>query len=129
MPGLGTRAVKSVLSARRYRSVRLDHPAKLTVSLDKIRPFIVAADWRPILRPDRQTIDAWVAPQRSEQLELFGGPNWLIRDRLKRLMILMPGANVRDGWLWRRSTRATSSGRHRGSQRRSAGPAGRSGAA
>ena len=73
VPGLGTRAVKSVLSARRYRSLRLDDLAKLTVSLDKIRPFIVAADWRPVLLADRQTIDAWVAPQRSEQLELFGG--------------------------------------------------------
>ena len=73
VPGLGTRAVKSVLSARRYRSLRLEDLAKLTVSLDKIRPFIVAADWRPVLLADRQTIDAWVAPKRSQQLELFGG--------------------------------------------------------
>ena len=73
VPGLGTRAVKSVLSARRYRTLRLDDLAKLTVSLDKIRPFIIAADWRPVLLSDQQTIDAWVAPKRSQQLELFDG--------------------------------------------------------
>ena len=72
VPGLGTRAVKAVLSARRHRSLRLGDLARLTVSLNKIRPFIIAADWRPVLLADRLSIDALVAPGRtSQQLELF----------------------------------------------------------
>ncbi len=71
VPGLGTRAVGAILAARRHRTLRLDDVAKLTVSVTKLRPFIVAADWRPVLLTDRADLKALIAPPRSEQLELF----------------------------------------------------------
>ena len=71
VPGLGTRAVGAILTARRHRTLRLDDVAKLTVSIAKLRPFIIAADWRPVLLTDRADLRTLVAPKRSEQLELF----------------------------------------------------------
>ncbi len=71
VPGLGTRAVGAILSARRHRRLRLDDVAKLTVSVAKLRPFLIAADWRPVLLTDRDDLKTLIAPQRSEQLELF----------------------------------------------------------
>ena len=71
VPGLGTRAVGAILSARRHRRLRLEDVAKLTVSVAKLRPFLIAADWRPVLLTDRADLRALVAPKRSEQLELF----------------------------------------------------------
>ena len=71
VPGLGTRAVGAILASRRHRRLRLDDVGKLTVSLAKVRPFIVTADWRPVLLTDRADLKALVAPRRAEQLELF----------------------------------------------------------
>ena len=71
VPGLGTRAVGAILASRCHRTLRLDDVGKLTVSLAKVRPFIVTADWRPVLLTDRDDLKALVAPRRSEQLELF----------------------------------------------------------
>ena len=70
VPGLGTKAVKNILAARRWRRLRLDDVARLTVSVAKVRPFIVAEDWRPVLLTDRAELKPLVAPKR-EQLELF----------------------------------------------------------
>jgi putative DNA modification/repair radical SAM protein len=70
VPGLGTKAVGRILSSRRWRSVTLDDVARLTVSVAKVRPFIVTADWRPTLLLDRDNLRALVAP-RAQQLELF----------------------------------------------------------
>ena len=70
VPGLGTRAVGQILSARRHRRLRLDDVARLTVSVAKIRPFIVTIDWRPTLLTDRLDLRAQLAP-KQEQLELF----------------------------------------------------------
>jgi predicted DNA-binding helix-hairpin-helix protein len=70
VPGLGVRAVNRILASRRHRTMRLDDVAKLTVSIAKVRPFIVAADWRPVLLTDRADLRALLAP-KQEQLELF----------------------------------------------------------
>jgi putative DNA modification/repair radical SAM protein len=70
VPGLGVRAVDSVVASRRHRRLRLDDVARLTGSIARVRPFIVAADWRPTLLTDRADLRALLA-QRSEQLELF----------------------------------------------------------
>lgn len=70
VPGLGTRAVKAILSARRYRKLRLDDIAQLTRSVARLRPFIVTADWRPTLLTDRADLRAMLAPP-ARQLELF----------------------------------------------------------
>ncbi len=71
VPGLGVRAVNAVLSARRQRRLRLEDVARLTVSIAKLRPFIVTADWSPTLLTDRANLRALVAPIKAEQLELF----------------------------------------------------------
>jgi putative DNA modification/repair radical SAM protein len=70
VPGLGVRAVQRILASRRHRTMRLEDVAKLTVSIAKVRPFIVTADWRPLLLTDRADLRALLAP-KSEQLELF----------------------------------------------------------
>jgi len=70
VPGLGVRAVDHILASRRHRRLRLDDVAKLTVSIAKVRPFLIAADWRPTLLTDRADLRAQLAPKR-EQLELF----------------------------------------------------------
>ncbi len=70
VPGLGVKAVNSILKARKWRRLSLDDVARLTVSLAKVRPFIVAEGWRPVLLTDRADLKPLVAPKR-EQLELF----------------------------------------------------------
>lgn len=71
VPGLGVRAVGALIAARRHRRLRLEDVARLTVSLAKLRPFIVTADWRPTLLIDRQDLREVIAPPRAAQLELF----------------------------------------------------------
>jgi putative DNA modification/repair radical SAM protein len=72
VPGLGVRAVDAVIAARRHRRLRLEDVGRLTVSIAKLRPFLIAADWRPVLLTDRADLRELVAPKaRTEQLELF----------------------------------------------------------
>ncbi|MFN4101935.1 MAG: putative DNA modification/repair radical SAM protein [Pararhodobacter sp.] len=61
VPGLGPRAVKTL---------RLEDLGRLTTSIRKLLPFIVAADWKPVALADRADISALVA-QKPVQLELF----------------------------------------------------------
>jgi putative DNA modification/repair radical SAM protein len=69
VPGLGTKAVAGILSARRLHPLRLDDVARLTVSIVKLRPFLITADWRPTILADRLVP---VAPsQQPKQLDLF----------------------------------------------------------
>ena len=69
VPGLGTRAVDRILAARAHRRLRLEDVARLTRSIAKLRPFLVAADWRPV-----RLADAVLPRARpAEQLELFAG--------------------------------------------------------
>ncbi len=70
VPGLGVKAVNSILTSRRWRRLRLDDVARLTVSLAKVRPFIVAEDWRPVALADKAELKPLVAPKK-QQLELF----------------------------------------------------------
>lgn len=70
VPGLGTTAVGRILKARRYRRLRLEDVGRLTQSIAKVRPFLVAADWRPTQLTDRADLRSMLAP-KSEQLELF----------------------------------------------------------
>ena len=72
VPGLGTRAVNRILQSRRWRRLTLADIGRLTVSIAKVRPFIVAGDWRPTMLTDRADLKALVAP-REQQLELFAG--------------------------------------------------------
>ena len=70
VPGLGTKAVERILSSRRWRKLRLDDVARLTLSLAKVRPFITTADWRPTLLTERADLQMMLAP-KQQQLELF----------------------------------------------------------
>lgn len=70
VPGLGTKAVAGIIASRRWRTLRLADVARLTVSIAKLRPFIVTADWRPVVLADRADLKAMIVPKR-EQLELF----------------------------------------------------------
>jgi putative DNA modification/repair radical SAM protein len=70
VPGLGTKAVERIMSSRRWRKLRLDDVARLTLSIAKVRPFIITIDWRPTLLTDRPDLQALVAPN-GQQLELF----------------------------------------------------------
>jgi len=71
VPGLGVRAVKAILAARRHKRLRLEGVARMTTGIGKLRPFLVAADWRPVLLTDRADLRSVVAPKKTEQLELF----------------------------------------------------------
>jgi len=70
VPGLGTKAVDRIVSSRRWRKLRLDDVARLTLSIAKVRPFISTADWRPTLLTDRSDLRSLVGP-KQQQLELF----------------------------------------------------------
>ena len=71
VPGLGTKAVRSILAARRVHALRLEDVARLTASIAKVRPFLIAADWRPVQLADRAD-PLPLAPEPERQLELFG---------------------------------------------------------
>jgi putative DNA modification/repair radical SAM protein len=70
VPGLGVKAIDKLLTSRRWRRLRLDDVARLTVSIAKVRPFITAEGWRPTLLTDRADLAAHLRPPK-EQLELF----------------------------------------------------------
>ncbi|MES2441775.1 MAG: putative DNA modification/repair radical SAM protein [Pseudomonadota bacterium] len=70
IPGLGVRAVDRIVQSRRWRRLTLADVARLTVSIAKMRPFLIAEDWRPTRLADRADLSQWVKPRR-EQLELF----------------------------------------------------------
>ncbi|THD35925.1 MAG: putative DNA modification/repair radical SAM protein [Sphingomonas sp.] len=71
VPGLGTRAVDRIIAARRWRRLALADVGRLTVSLNKVRPFLIASDWRPVALADKLDVRALVAPKVG-QMELFG---------------------------------------------------------
>jgi predicted DNA-binding helix-hairpin-helix protein len=64
------KAVNAILATRRWRRLRLADVARLTASIAKVRPFLVADDWRPVTLSDQADLRPLVAPKR-EQLELF----------------------------------------------------------
>ena len=70
VPGLGVKAVNAILATRRWRRLRLDDVARLTVSIAKVRPFLVAEDWRPVALTDRADLKPMIAP-KAKQMELF----------------------------------------------------------
>jgi len=70
VPGLGVKAVGKILTSRRWRRLGLEDIARLTVSVAKVRPFLIAENWRPTLLTDRADLRARLQPKK-EQLELF----------------------------------------------------------
>ena len=70
VPGLGVKAVDRIILSRRHRRLRLEDVARMTTSIKKLRPFLVAADWRPVGLIDSIDLRARVTQPR-DQLELF----------------------------------------------------------
>lgn len=70
VPGLGVKTIDKLLLARRQRTLGLDDIARLTRSIEKWRPFIIARDWRPVQLADAE-IEARMRPV-VQQLDLFG---------------------------------------------------------
>ncbi|MBS3847973.1 putative DNA modification/repair radical SAM protein [Devosia sp. BSSL-BM10] len=70
VPGLGTRSVDRILVTRRHHRLRLDDVARIAGSIDKVRPFIEAADWSPGHLTDDSKLRARLVPP-PQQLSLF----------------------------------------------------------
>lgn len=70
VPGLGSRAVERIVAARRHCRLRLDDVARVTASLKRARPFLIAADHRPIGLTDRADLRQRLAVP-PKQLSLF----------------------------------------------------------
>jgi putative DNA modification/repair radical SAM protein len=70
VPGLGVRAVDRILLARRHTRLRMDDLARLTGSLKRIRPFVIAADHTPAKSLDSRDLRSRLAP-KPQQLSLF----------------------------------------------------------
>ncbi|MBX4966392.1 putative DNA modification/repair radical SAM protein [Rhizobium binae] len=70
VPGLGTKTVKAIVSARRFRRLRLDDLSRLGVSIKKVQSFISAEGWSPRRLIDRPDLRAMFEPQ-PEQLSVL----------------------------------------------------------
>ncbi|BCA63809.1 biotin synthase [Sphingomonas sp. HMP9] len=72
VPGLGVKAVNGILTSRRWRRLHLADVARLTVSVAKLRPFIIAEDWRPVMLSDAANLRPLIAPKpKPKQMEMF----------------------------------------------------------
>jgi putative DNA modification/repair radical SAM protein len=69
-PGLGVRAVDRILEMRRYKLVTLEDLRRLSRGLEKLKPFLICADWRPGALTDKADLRARLAPA-PEQLSMF----------------------------------------------------------
>ena len=54
-----------------YVTLRLDELGRLVHSLEAVRPFVVTADWRPILLADSAALGRRRARRGDVQLDLF----------------------------------------------------------
>lgn len=70
VPGLGTKTVKAIVSARRFRRLRLDDLQRLGISIKKVQSFISAEGWSPRRLIERPDLRAMFEPQ-PEQLLLL----------------------------------------------------------
>ena len=70
IPGLGVRSVAHVLRARVHGRLRLSDLQRLVGSIQRLRPFVVTADHRPVRLLDLAALRTIVAPH-PEQLSLF----------------------------------------------------------
>ena len=68
VPGLGVRSVNRMLEVRRFKRLVLEDVRRLTRGIEKLKPFIVLADWTPGALTDRADLREHVAPR---QLDLF----------------------------------------------------------
>lgn len=69
VPGLGVKAVNRILASRRLRRLRLEDIARFTTSIAKLRPWLIAQDWRPVRLADQ--LDLRPRRPAAEQMQLF----------------------------------------------------------
>ncbi len=72
VPGMGVKTVNAVIRSRRQRRLRLDDLGRLTRSIERLRPFVVAADWRPLALAESAVLRPTLVKAERSQLELFG---------------------------------------------------------
>ncbi len=70
VPGLGVRVVDRILATRRHHRLTLADLARMAGSIDKVRPFVEAADWTPGRLTDDAGLRGKLTPA-PKQLELF----------------------------------------------------------
>ena len=70
VPGLGKTAVDKILKARRHVRLGMADLGRLSSGLKRARPFLVAADHRPVALADREHVEAAIGA-RPLQLSLF----------------------------------------------------------
>ena len=68
VPGLGVRSVDKMIEVRRQKALTLEDVKRLTRGIEKLKPFIVTADWTPGALTDAADLRGRVAPQ---QMALF----------------------------------------------------------
>jgi putative DNA modification/repair radical SAM protein len=72
VPGLGTKSVARIVQVRRWHKLRLDDLPRLHVSLKKVLPFVITADYNSAnLAIDRDDLSSRFT-QKEKQLDLFG---------------------------------------------------------
>ena len=70
VPGLGVKAADRLIAMRRHKQVVLEDVKRLVRGLEKLKPFIVTADWTPGGLTDGAGLRKALAPE-PEQLRLF----------------------------------------------------------
>lgn len=71
VPGMGVKVVNAIIRARRQRRLDLADVARITRTVDRLRPFIVTSDWRPVALADRDDLRDRLVKPAARQLELF----------------------------------------------------------
>ncbi|MDV6332118.1 putative DNA modification/repair radical SAM protein [Asticcacaulis sp. 201] len=70
VPGFGTKTVKAILSARRFKRLAMDDLARLKVSVKKVQAFVTASGWSPLKLIDRSDLRSLFVPE-PQQLVLL----------------------------------------------------------
>jgi putative DNA modification/repair radical SAM protein len=70
VPGLGVKVVDKLVEIRRHKRIELADVTRLARSIEKLKPFVVTADWTPGDLIDQADLRERLTP-RPEQLSLF----------------------------------------------------------
>ncbi len=70
VPGFGAKVVKRILQARRFKRLGFADLLRLGARMKNAKPFIVAADWRPLVLSDRDDLRSLFTPP-PQQLSLL----------------------------------------------------------
>lgn len=71
VPGLGPSGVQRIIDSRRFRRLRLADLKRMRLSLKKMKPFILAADYHPPNEKDNQHLRHQFSEQHATQMALF----------------------------------------------------------